>query len=499
MGLGADAPTYDVLAANACQASTYAVFAKSTTEELAITGGSNLISGTVHTNQDLKLAGNQDVIKGAAEVVGGVKIAGKGDAVGSTVNAKVADFPFVPQVAGLTPTFSFTGDVDLNSRPEVWSAPGRLKPGVYVATGNLQVSGKGLLGTVTLVGASVGIHCQTGSLTAASRGILAYATGPQGVEISGSHNVLTGLVYAPAGQFQLTGSNNTLRGTVLADQARVAGNTNIIIYVPLAAACAAPAPEPKASATPEPKPSAKPTVKPIPRPQPTPSPTPAACWKVGNTPLIGHNQFWSIWDPHERSGDGAEWGNQDYGQVELLRSATNDLVMQVDQGAEVFGRWTGYTVNHRVAIKDVNDVVVYDGLHGNLKVNGKAYALTSGAPAMLLPCGGRLWVTNFGIEVLTSKRDDLLVMQLVDREGQLSFGLPGGQNRPDFCNIQGLLGQRKCGEVRGGLGSFDGDGNPSNDLKGRCGEAPVAVAQDQATLPRFFGEWRVKPGQSLFN
>ncbi|MDB5101889.1 MAG: hypothetical protein JWM80_6310 [Cyanobacteria bacterium RYN_339] len=510
MGLGAvaqgDAASFEVLNFSGCAGTTYTLFANNAATEVSITGGSNLVRGNLHTNNALRMAGNQDAVLGNAETVGGVKTSGKTESVNSSTLVKAAGFPFTPQVAALVPTFSFTGNVNLNSRPEVWAAPGKLKPGVYVSTGKLELSGKGITGTVTLVGSSVDLHCEGANLTPAASGILAYTSGVGGtLDISGSGNTYVGVFYAPKGSFQLTGSRNGVMGMVLVDTAKIAGNSNTVGYGDIPGVCIVPTPAPTAKPTPAPtaKPTPVPTPKPTPvptpkpTPVPTPKPSPTACWTVGSQPLTDHNTFSSLWDPKETSGDGAEWGNQETGAFELMRSASNDLVVQSIQGPEIFGRWKGNTVNLKVAVKDGDDVLIYDALSGVFTINGKVSALRAYAPATETKCGAKIWFSGYGVNILTHKRDYISIMQLINTDGQLSFGMPGGKAQADFCNVSGNLGDRKRGEVRGALGSFDGDGNPANDLKGRCGETVVGDPHNQAALDRFHKEWRTVPAQSL--
>jgi sugar lactone lactonase YvrE len=212
---------------DACQGSPYAIFAKSSLVDLTIGGSHHVIDGDVHTNCVFKLVGADNVVKGKAETAQGYFIHGQG--LEASVAEKTAELPFPFQVdpAAITPTFTFDGGVNLTDRPEVWEAPGKLKEGVYLATGPIALSGEGITGKVTLIGSQVQLHGSRFKLEAYAKGLLAHATSTGlAIQVSGRGHQLTGLVSGPQGKVGLDGSGMQVSGMILADVFELAGEGN---------------------------------------------------------------------------------------------------------------------------------------------------------------------------------------------------------------------------------------------------------------------------------
>ena len=120
-------------------------------------------------------------------------------------------------------TFSFVGDVDLNSKNEVWldGPHTQLKPGVYYTTGNFTLSNNDVSGQVTLIARDILISGASSRLTPFKDGVLLFATGnsPTGiaVEITGGDATWTGIVYAPAEKVKITAFRFFLDGSVFTD------------------------------------------------------------------------------------------------------------------------------------------------------------------------------------------------------------------------------------------------------------------------------------------
>lgn len=238
-------PLYGLLdATTSCAVPPYALFAKSGCTDLSITGGGNRVEGDAHTNRQLRIAGNTNVVTGRAESVQGVDLRGKDNSVGSQPVVPAIGFPYRVPMNALTPTFTFSGDVNLNQVPWVWDAPGKLKPGVYVALGRLEIAGSDVSGTVTLIASSIQLHGARMALQPYTKGILGYATGQGiGIDVSSEGGQYEGFLLAPSSRFQLTGARNTLRGMVMAYSIQIAGSDNTIAFQDEAGICTA-SPEP---------------------------------------------------------------------------------------------------------------------------------------------------------------------------------------------------------------------------------------------------------------
>ncbi|MDB5097470.1 MAG: hypothetical protein JWM80_1891 [Cyanobacteria bacterium RYN_339] len=256
-----------------CFGQPYAVYANNASERFQITGSTNKIQGDVHTNDTLKMAGNQNQITGTAEAAHGFDVSGNGSTMGARQATPVETFPVTYNAAAYTPTFTFQGDVDLRSVAAVWARPGVLKTGVYKATGKLSLSGNGATGQVTFIADSIQISGKDNQLIAAKDGLLFLATGTGNntVHVSGNSNTLGGMIDAPRGEFQLTGSENAIQGMVMTDVAKIAGSRNSIVFQDFGFCRTAPTAAPQPSCSP----SASPTVPPSTSPSVDPAPTPA--------------------------------------------------------------------------------------------------------------------------------------------------------------------------------------------------------------------------------
>lgn len=200
-----------------------------------------------------------------------------------------------------------------------------------------------------------------------------------------------------------------------------------------------------------------------------------AAWPTTNKPIEGRT-FRSWGDPHEVSGDGLKFDNMKVGTFTKLRSASGDFEVQATQGKDATGRWPGATLNHAIAVKSGNDVVAYDGLKKELMINGQQVPVPADGQSVPLPGGGWVTGTKEGPRVTTNKGD---IVQIEQKDGYIDFR---GE----------VAAERKDGEIRGSIGSFDNDTSTDNDLLGRTGTQPVK------DLDAFLEDWRVRPGESLF-
>ncbi len=147
----------------------------------------------------------------------------KAQIVSLAQNYTYSDFPC---------TYTFTTSADLQSHPEVWvgndPSSKQLKDGVYWSTQDIQLSGQGITGNVTLVAADeVKISGSDFNLTAYYEGILAFSAASHGsaIDMSGSGGSWTGLILAPDGAVKLQGSDNlSVSGSIVADRVIVSGS-----------------------------------------------------------------------------------------------------------------------------------------------------------------------------------------------------------------------------------------------------------------------------------
>jgi len=182
-------------------------------QALELSGSKNAVTGNVHSNGGLKISGSKNTVSGAVTYRTGCRADVKG--LTATAAALQAD-----PLAHLTPahfpcTFSRTGS---------WDLKGPLAPGVYCATGTIKLSASKVSGNVTFVADRVELSGSNLNLTPNRLGVLAWATGTgDAVKVSGSNSTFAGIVYAPNGKAEFSGSNLTL-GSIVASTIKLSGS-----------------------------------------------------------------------------------------------------------------------------------------------------------------------------------------------------------------------------------------------------------------------------------
>ncbi len=129
-------------------------------------------------------------------------------------------------------TYTFNTSADLQSHPEVWVGDNpsskQLKDGVYCSTQDIQLSGQGISGNVTLVAADeVKISGSDFNLTAYYEDILAFSAASHGsaIDMSGSGGSWAGTILAPDGTVKFQGSDNlSVSGSIVADRVIISGS-----------------------------------------------------------------------------------------------------------------------------------------------------------------------------------------------------------------------------------------------------------------------------------
>jgi hypothetical protein len=206
--------------------------------------GSNIeVVGQVHSNEGTLVGGSNNSVTGSTTYVCTDKFKNEGS--GNTYTPAVqkvatqplpvtyttADFPCTYPTAGPR-----SGTWDLSVNGEWWVGGNAslklLKPGVYCATGPggiIKLGYSGITGSnVTFVATEqVEISGSNFVLTPHTKGVLIYSQGTSdtAVKISASGGAWAGMIYAPRGTAEVSGSANmTLAGSIVADRVKLNGS-----------------------------------------------------------------------------------------------------------------------------------------------------------------------------------------------------------------------------------------------------------------------------------
>lgn len=221
--------------ATAC-ASGYALWANGRTrpETLLISGSDSVISGAVRSNADLRLSGSRLQISGAAEYV--TRFDDEGDANSYPAPARVAasEPPLSYAIADYRPGGAaaaaaaaagryrvISGDLDIGE-PQVLD-------GLYYVTGNAKLGASDLRGSFTIVAEGmIDVSGSKQNVSPYADGLLLFANkrevGASTLKIAGGDSTLRGVIYAPGGTAELSGSANSVNGAIVADALKLSGS-----------------------------------------------------------------------------------------------------------------------------------------------------------------------------------------------------------------------------------------------------------------------------------
>ena len=208
--------------------------------DVRTSGSDQTITDAMTVNGDFTVSGSNNTVEGATTVHGTFTVSGSDNSFGASedtqtllrplpVNCPVDEFP--------PPTFSWAEDVNLVQEEEVWEdwpTRSRLKPGVYSATGRIDVSGSLVTGTVTFIADQVHISGSEVDLWPYYGGITAYGTGAGNdvIKLAGSIHDGTwrGMIYAPEGQVHFSGSGMTFYGSVVGQDIKIPGSDIRVVH-----------------------------------------------------------------------------------------------------------------------------------------------------------------------------------------------------------------------------------------------------------------------------
>ena len=202
----------------------YALFSGSKTSPLTLTGASQKITGSSHTNKNCTVTGANIQITGVCEAVTTVLITGAQTNITTMENAPyiaMPDFSDTIKTLAIAAGQNYNGDKTFTGSNIDISSP------IYV-TGNVTVTGSHFSGKGTIVA--------TGSITLTGSDF--YNNGDDAVcfysksgdiTITGANAVLHGMVYAPNGTITMTGASQTVYGRVIGNIVTMTGASTKII------------------------------------------------------------------------------------------------------------------------------------------------------------------------------------------------------------------------------------------------------------------------------
>lgn len=228
----------------------YAVFAGRSNcgsgSELTLdwSGSSIGVTGQVHSNDGAKFGGGGNSIAGATTYSCANRFE-NGDSSNrftpapARVDVRPWPVTFVPsQFACDWPSrgVAYDGNWDLNVDGPWWvngrKSSKQLQPGVYCATGSsggIKLSDSDIRGNVTFVATqTIDISGSNFDLTPYANGVLFYSQGTSDValKVAGSGGRWQGIMYAPNGQVEISGSGNmTISGGIVAQTVKLGGSS----------------------------------------------------------------------------------------------------------------------------------------------------------------------------------------------------------------------------------------------------------------------------------
>jgi len=210
-----------------------------------IEGNSILIEGSVFA-ADLEIEGDNAEVTGAVQWLCelDMDVGNRTFGSGPTQLASPPPVPVNISYSDFTCTFSVTGNMEIDdSTPQYWAnnnpATGMLKPGVYCATGEIEIHGpdpnRTVSGNVTFVSHDeIELHSDVNgfNLIAFQAGVLAFTDGTEDgddegeIELEADNGTWAGMLIAPHGEIELEGDNLVSTATLIyaGEEAEIEGD-----------------------------------------------------------------------------------------------------------------------------------------------------------------------------------------------------------------------------------------------------------------------------------
>jgi len=206
----------------------YAIWANSETcrHAFKLTGSGGMVHGDAHSNNDVHISGSGHTIEGVCEYVTSYHLTGSGHSV-TFVHTSVAPLPAEYNLDEYEAAADYyhEGDFKVSGSGKV------LDEGLHYVKGKVKISGSGHSGHVTIVAeGKINVSGSGHNFTAYTDGLLFFSNKSGGcssyvIKVSGSGNTLNGVIYAPYGKIDFSGSGQAvLNGSLIGDSVEVSGS-----------------------------------------------------------------------------------------------------------------------------------------------------------------------------------------------------------------------------------------------------------------------------------
>lgn len=216
----------------------YAVFSGDRSNALVFNGGGLYINGSAHSNSALCINGPDQTVTGRAEASAALTVNGSSISIaacqGLPLSINGSRLSIGSRIVSAAPLVDMPDFSDLIKTEA--QAAGRAYEGDQTFTGsgievdtpiyvhgNVTINGGGFTGKGVIL-ASGDITFNGSSLTNCAQDAVCFYSGGGNIIVNGSDVELDGMVYAPLGSVTMNGSNQTIRGRVIADSVNFNGS-----------------------------------------------------------------------------------------------------------------------------------------------------------------------------------------------------------------------------------------------------------------------------------
>ena len=209
---------------------TFAVWANSTTDALAISATGMIINGSLHSNNDISITGTDHIVNGKIEYISNYNAP---EEIPHEKALAPGDFPVAYDISEYKPN----GTKALEARKEgkyheiktTADIPAGVFDGLYYATIDVTIPGNYRSGIFTLVAeGKIHVSGSNDNFTAYIDDLLFFSNSSScppddpAFHISKSNSKFLGNVYVPNGQLKISGANNAVVGSLYGDSIQLA-------------------------------------------------------------------------------------------------------------------------------------------------------------------------------------------------------------------------------------------------------------------------------------